>query len=116
MAWGTFLDIFGFPSGKKLRKTIFLVDFSRQSKWQNPDFSKFFFQKRDPYMKKSSLVYQKKILKKKVFRKSGFAILIPLKNQPEKWSRLFFYLLRTPKYFEMFLMPFYAPGPFDIHF
>ena len=42
--------------------------------------------------------------------KSGFAILITLKNQPEKWPRLFFYLLGTQKYPGMFLMPFYAQG------
>jgi hypothetical protein len=44
--------------------------------------------------------------------KSGFPILIALKNQPEKGSHLFLYLLGTQKYPEMFLMPFFAAGPF----
>ena len=57
-----------------------------------------------------------KFLKKKLGGKgkSGFAILIALKNQPEKWSRLFFYLLGTQNYPEMFLMLFYATGPFIV--
>ena len=51
----------------------------------------------------------------KIFlEKSGFAILIALKNQPEKWSRLFFYLLGTQNYPEMFLMLFYATDPFIV--
>jgi hypothetical protein len=44
--------------------------------------------------------------------KSGFAILIASKNQPEKRSPLFFYPLETQKYLKIFLMPFYATGPF----
>ena len=57
MVLGTFRDIFGFPiGGKKISKIIFLVDFSRRSKWQ---------------------------------------------------------LLGTRKYPEMFLMTFYATGPFE---
>ena len=32
----------------------------------------------------------------------------------QKWPHLLFYLLETKKYSEMFLMPFYASGPFDI--
>ena len=36
------------------------------------------------------------------------------KNQPEKWSHLFLYLLETKKYPEMFLVPFYAAGPFGL--
>ena len=47
----------------------------------------------------------------RIFEKFGFSILIALNNQTEKWSCLFFYLLRTQKYPEMFLTPFYAPGP-----
>ena len=48
------------------------------------------------------------------FEKSGFDIFIALKNQPEIWSHLSFYLLRTEKYPEMFFMPFYAPGPLEL--
>ena len=43
MALGTFWDIFGFPIGKKISKIILLVDFSRQSKWQNQIFPKKHF-------------------------------------------------------------------------
>ena len=53
MASGSFQDIFGFPIGKKISETIFLVDFLRQSKWKNPIFRK---------KKKSSLGFQKEIL------------------------------------------------------
>jgi hypothetical protein len=56
---------------------------------------------RDPYLKK-----------KPSFLKN-LVLLFWLKNQPEKWSRLFFYLLVTQKYPEMFLMPFYAAGTFE---
>jgi hypothetical protein len=36
-------------------------------------------------------------LKKKLGEKSSLAILITLKNQQEKWSRLLFYLFGTQK-------------------
>ena len=84
MALGTFWFMFGFPIGKKIGKIIFLVDFSRQSKWQNQHFSKIFCGPPNLYLKKHSLGYQGNCLKK-----FGFVILIALKNQPEKWSPFF---------------------------
>ena len=47
------------------------------------------FSKRDPKQKKPSFWYQRKSFKFSFFGKTGFAILIALKNQPEKCSRLF---------------------------
>ena len=84
MKLGTFRYMFGFPIGKKIGKIIFLVDFSRQSKWQNQHFSKIFCGPPNLYLKKHSLGYQGNCLKK-----FGFVILIALKNQPEKWSPFF---------------------------
>ena len=56
-----------------------------------PDFSK-------KISKLGFLGEQSKIFEKKIIEKTGFAILITLKNQLEKWSRLFFYLLGTQKF------------------
>ena len=81
-----------------------------------PDFSK-----KNSFFRKFSLVPQRNLYLRKnlawgteeiFLKKFGFAILIALKNQSEKWSP-FFYLLGTKKYPEMFLMPFYATGPFE---
>ena len=45
-------------------------------------------------------------------KKSGFVIFIALTINQKNGPSYLFYLLGTQKYPEMFLMPFYAPGPF----
>ena len=80
MARGTFRDIFWFPIGKEISETIFLVD------WQNQIFPEFFFSKIFLWSLKGIL----HLKKPGNFMKFFFAILITLKNQPEKWPHLFF--------------------------
>ena len=62
--------VFGFPIGKQISETIFLVDFLRQSKWQNPIFQKKKNSKTFPKgiltLKKPSLGYQRKNFEKKI--------------------------------------------------
>ena len=67
-----------------------------------PDISK-----KNSFFLKFSLVPQRNLYLRKnlawgteeiFLKKFGFAILIALKNQLEKWSRLFFYLLGTQKF------------------
>ena len=74
-----------------------------------PDFTKGIL----TLKKKPKLGYQRINFEKKKYWKIWFGHFDCLeKNQPEKRSCLFFYILRTQKYPEMFPMPFYVPCPF----
>ena len=103
----------------KISKTIFLVDFLGDQNGQTRFlfvFSKKFLwhPKLGFFRVRIPLRDQRKIFGKKIiFEKNGFCCSDGLKKSTKKMvSLIFFYLLETQKYPEIFLMPFYAPGPF----